>query len=91
MMKYLSGLHSHIKKEVILFEVKTLDEACKKAMYVKAKHGKRPLETASTSKSESRKTPTKKGPPNKRKFAHTTQKGVQCEHCHVHGHKKEQC
>eukprot|EP01018_Ginkgo_biloba_P007775 Gb_20595 [translate_table: standard] len=62
-------------------------------MYIEAKHGKRTVETANTSKSERRKTQAKKGPspPNKRKFSHTTQKGIQCEHCHVHGHKKGQC
>ena len=92
-MKYLSRLHSHIKKEVILFEVKNLDEACKKAMYMEAKHGKKPDEGASTSKSKVEKTHARMETnlPNKRKFSHSVQKKLHCEHCQKNGHIKDHC
>jgi len=38
MMKYIDKLFSHFKKEVILFEVKTLNEVCKKPLYIESKH-----------------------------------------------------
>ena len=60
-MKYINGLVIHIIKQVILFEVKTLDEACKKAMYIEGKNGAKPTNGRSSSKTEGKKTTEGKG------------------------------
>jgi hypothetical protein len=34
LLKYLGGLHSHLKKQVILFKPRTMDKACVHAQYM---------------------------------------------------------
>jgi hypothetical protein len=46
--KYTNGFHSLIKKEVVMFEVKTLNETCKKAMYIETKYHKKSIDVSST-------------------------------------------
>jgi hypothetical protein len=34
LLKYLGGLHNHLRKQVMLFKPKKIDEACVKAHYL---------------------------------------------------------
>jgi hypothetical protein len=47
--KYIGGLYSHMRKELSLFEVKALEKAFKKVIYIEMKHGKKFIDVASTS------------------------------------------
>lgn len=61
MTKYISGLHNRIRRDVVLFEVKAVDEACKKSMYTGTKHVKKSIGAGGTFKIEGMKTQGEKG------------------------------
>jgi hypothetical protein len=82
MTKYINGLFNYIRKEMILFDVKPLEEACKKAMYIEGKHGRKSIDGTCSSRVEGRNTQEGKGKlKEKNKFSNTTQKDLHCEQC----------
>jgi hypothetical protein len=84
-MKYLGGLFSHIRRQLQLHGVKSIDEASKKALYIEldSKKGEHHMGQEETSKRRDK------------KMTATTEKwkdlNRHCKHCDVDGHMEEKC
>ena len=80
-MKYVSGLAEYIRKELKMFSVTTLAEACVKATAIEGKLKKTKNGNQGKSSSSSQNSSQEK----------STKEGVVCTHCKQSGHPVEKC
>ena len=97
LLKYLRGLHSHLRKKVMLFKNKTSDEACVQAQYVEnIGHTKGQLSGSKQKENQdSSKEGKKKWNGRYKKNATTTHQckdsKKHCSHCNIDGHIEDKC
>jgi hypothetical protein len=97
-LKYMGGLHSHLRKKVMIFKPRKVDEACVQAQYLENMGHKKRQPSSSKQKEheEASKEGMKKWNGGKDKKMPTI--AHQCKdpnnhsnHCNIDGHTKEKC
>ena len=90
-MKYQEGLHGYVRRELVLFEVKNLDDAVKNALFIEAEGGK----LAEFGGVGNPKEGTKKQRHRRRKTSNTAQSKDNsknhCSYCDLDRHTKAKC
>eukprot|EP01018_Ginkgo_biloba_P002772 Gb_08746 [translate_table: standard] len=92
LMKYIGGLHSHIKRQVLLFKPTSIDQVSVQAQYIE-KDGRKGQQSGSSKQNQRGSSKGKGSGKDKGKRITTT--SLKCKdpknHCNNDGHTKEKC
>ncbi|KAH9291608.1 hypothetical protein KI387_043202, partial [Taxus chinensis] len=86
LMKYVGGLHSHLRRPILLAKPKDIDEACSQAHYLEMDEKKGPSPSSNSSNASK-----KKGGVNATSTIAKKDSTKHCGHCDVDGHTDETC